>query len=590
MAYMKPGSPFLYNNTTGDIVGVKDADGGETMFVTSTTNPDGSVSLVVGSTELERFPGRPTITKEWTRLAGPNDLIGWTMSPDISTNTAQSKVNEIFRREGAALKVTGGSMTQDYGNISKTALSWDLSAGGVVAMLVYVHNMNDTIASGSRPNLKLYLGTDYNNCRYAVFTNGDQQLMEGWNLLFIHTNEYNNFFSTQNPTNVTAWGARVASVDNPAPAVVGLGHNFATTPVSYCRLEFNNIHTQQTDVFLEGIYFGGAGPATLTIGFDIQGSNLDVYTKPAMDAAGFKGYLAVPIANADPANPTYDLITSERDRIKLYYDQGWDMIPHSASHNSLNSIEDAQRIADEYEASRDELRRLGCIRGTDMFVAPNNASDQRSIYELAKRGCRWQRASSRVFNLPTLVGQINPLLDGSLAGGGKTLAFLTNAIDSLIMYGGTASFFTHEVYGLLTGAGTDGNGTDYPSTSQMYRNTFEPFIAYVKTKVDAGLLRVFTPSQALNIVGETIPRNILTIPNSKTFTAGTSPWTYTNRTYTTVRLLVSGGTVSAIDFAMDGTNFTSTGQTAGIYLVQPGEAVKITYSSAPTVIQQRVGL
>lgn len=29
MAYMKPGSPFLYDDQTGDVVGIKDADGSE---------------------------------------------------------------------------------------------------------------------------------------------------------------------------------------------------------------------------------------------------------------------------------------------------------------------------------------------------------------------------------------------------------------------------------------------------------------------------------------------------------------------------------------------------------------------------------
>lgn len=544
--------------------------------------------VAIDQGKLVQLPSRPSITNEWTRLAGPNDIAAWTGSAEMTG--AWAKKNEIFRREGAAIKVTGGLMSAEYGNLSASGLNWNLTAGGVVALLVYVHNMNDTIASGSRPNLKIYLGTDYNNCRYVTFTNGDGQLQEGSNLLFIHTAEYNNFFPTQNPANITGWGARAASVNTNPPAAVGVGHDFTTTNVTYCRVEFNNCKAQQTDIYLEGIYFGGAAPATLTIGFDIQGSNLDVYSKPAMDLNGFKGYLAVPTANADPANPTYDLIDSERTRIKTYYDQGWDMIPHSVSHNSLSTIEDAQRIADEYEACRDELLRLGCYRGADMFVAPNNACDNRSIFELQQRGCRWQRASGRVFALNSLVGSLNPLLQGSLSGGGRTLAYLTNAIDSLIMYGGTAHFFAHEVYGLLTGAGTDGDGTNYPSATQMYKYTFEKFLAYVKSKVDAGLLRVVTPTELLSMSGSTVNKNILGIPNTKTFTAGASPWSYFNRTFRPVRLVVSGGTVSAIDVSMDGTNFTSTGQTAGIFIVQPGEAVKITYTVAPTVVQQRISL
>lgn len=564
---------------------------GEVWGATYAKDSSGNVTGLVGADgqDLLNFPSVPAITREWTKLAGPNTLDGFTYSAEIPVG-AHAKVNEIFRREGAAIKISGASMTQNYGNISKSDLSWDLTAGGVISLLVYVHSMNDTIASGSRPNIRLYLGTAYNDCRYVEFTNGDGQLQEGWNLLTIHTNEFNNFFKTQNYAYIAGWGARVAGVNNPAPAAVGLGHDFATTAVTFARIEFNNIKTQQTDIYLEGIYFGGFETPTLTIGYDIQGSNLDVYTKPAMDANGFKGYLAVPIANADPANPTYGLIASEIARMKAYHAQGWDIIPHSASHNSLNTIEDAQRIADEYESCREQFKRLGLTNGVDLFVAPNNASDQRSIYELSRRGCRWQRCSGKAFSINSLVGMPQPLLQGSISGGGQTLAYLTNAVDSLIMYGGQANFYTHEVYGLLTGAGTDGNGTDYPSATQMYKHTLEQFLAYVKTKVDAGLLRVMTPSKMLNTVGETLTKNTLGVPNQRTIAPAASPYTYVNRAYNPVRLLVSGGTVSAIDFAMDGTTFVGTGQTAGMYMVQPGEAVKITYSVLPTIIQQRISV
>lgn len=47
MAYMKPGSPWLYDEATGDIVGVKDADGQDSFFArtnlagTAILNPNG---------------------------------------------------------------------------------------------------------------------------------------------------------------------------------------------------------------------------------------------------------------------------------------------------------------------------------------------------------------------------------------------------------------------------------------------------------------------------------------------------------------------------------------------------------------------
>lgn len=48
-------------------------------------------------------------------------------------------------------------------------------------------------------------------------------------------------------------------------------------------------------------------------------------------------------------------------------------------------------------------------------------------------------------------------------------------------------------------------------------------------------------------------------------------------------VIVSGGTVSAIDFSRDGTTFYSTGATAGMFTVNKSDLLRITYTVAPTV-------
>lgn len=50
--FMKPGLPWLYDETTGDIVGVKDADGGDSFFTRTQTDADGSTSLLGPSGEI----------------------------------------------------------------------------------------------------------------------------------------------------------------------------------------------------------------------------------------------------------------------------------------------------------------------------------------------------------------------------------------------------------------------------------------------------------------------------------------------------------------------------------------------------------
>jgi trimeric autotransporter adhesin len=73
-------------------------------------------------------------------------------------------------------------------------------------------------------------------------------------------------------------------------------------------------------------------------------------------------------------------------------------------------------------------------------------------------------------------------------------------------------------------------------------------------------------------------------------TVGASPWTYTNNTNNGVRLFISGGTVSSVEFGAQGVNSQNTGVTSGMIDLKYKERVVITYTAAPTVSQViRVG-
>ncbi len=61
---------------------------------------------------------------------------------------------------------------------------------------------------------------------------------------------------------------------------------------------------------------------------------------------------------------------------------------------------------------------------------------------------------------------------------------------------------------------------------------------------------------------------------------GVSPYVYTNAVKGTV--IVSGGTVSDISFSRDGTNYYTTGQTAGMFTINAQDFLRITYTVPPT--------
>jgi D-serine deaminase-like pyridoxal phosphate-dependent protein len=72
-----------------------------------------------------------------------------------------------------------------------------------------------------------------------------------------------------------------------------------------------------------------------------------------------------------------------------------------------------------------------------------------------------------------------------------------------------------------------------------------------------------------------------------TVTVGTSPWTYVNNDGVGEDILVSGGTVSAVQISVDGgVTFISAGYTSGKFSLLPGDQLQITYTAAPTVYKR----
>ncbi len=66
-------------------------------------------------------------------------------------------------------------------------------------------------------------------------------------------------------------------------------------------------------------------------------------------------------------------------------------------------------------------------------------------------------------------------------------------------------------------------------------------------------------------------------------TPGASPYVYRNLDSYTQTVVVSGGTVSVIALSQDGTTYYTTGQTAGAYLLEAGQYLRVTYTVAPTM-------
>jgi hypothetical protein len=100
------------------------------------------------------------------------------------------------------------------------------------------------------------------------------------------------------------------------------------------------------------------------------------------------------------------------------------------------------------------------------------------------------------------------------------------------------------------------------------------------TPVDTGLVTSFRGTKS-QLLGKQADHRL---PSRVTPAVGASPWTYANSTGDTAWVGVQGGTVSLVEYLRDNTADPVGTATDGHYWLRGGDALRITYSVAPTVV------
>lgn len=511
-------------------------------------------------------------TSPWSKLFGPNEIKLWTKSGELSSTakyvTAQSASNgpAMFRREGASIFINGADMSANFGNLNTNpGLGAGALANKTIAILVYWHRLN------ANSSVILRVGKDTGNYVTYAWRMDSQMLNEGWNLLLVSTKEPignspvgQNAFQTAFSTTL-GWQAVAGTFD-------------FSMNIGYVALELQGTQVSggahDSQVWFEGVYAGAGEKARITIGFDIQTNGLDL-AKSSLDAVGFKAYAAVPTANGNSATPEYVWTATDINRLQMLYASGWDIIQHSVSHNPMGNYADDGMLAGEIAGCRDQIVNIGCPRAADLFATPNSSSNNRLLGLCKRMGVKWCRTTGQLLHATGISGMAMPLKQGNVSLANITDTVRSRAfIDLLVMYGATGHLFTH---GVITGP------SDSLNTNVLL---FQDVMSYIKQYVDAGLLDVILPSDWLALGNAT--NRTMTAPNRLPLAVGTSPYDLFNTTYDPVTFVIAGGTVSAITYSRDGSTFDATGETAGFFVVQPGDRLRITYTVAPTVIQYRM--
>lgn len=249
-------------------------------------------------------------------------------------------------------------------------------------------------------------------------------------------------------------------------------------------------------------------------------------------------------------------------------------------------------ILAEIEGCREQIKQIGCARGADLLALPNNSNSNRVAAIAASAGVKWVRGNGTMLRSAGLVGDANPLVHGCTSFAGMPDAVqMTAFVDLMIQYGASAHIYSHQVYAWSGSGGQPGNydsgnilGNSNIGTSEI---VFRQICAMLRARIDAGLIDVVTPSQFVACQSWPHITSVIRSPSTLDITPGASPYSHINTGYEPIRIIVSGGSVSDISYSENGSTFMSFGETSGVFSINPGDRVRITYTVAPTITQRR---
>lgn len=530
--------------------------GSDSSPMQATKTLTGVIEESAGGLVISSMGAPENMGLEWKYLAG--DLPAWTKGAEW-TNGYPISTGEITRSMGLHMRMDGSQLTADNGLISRTGLNpaLDFSSGRRIGILVYAHRLNSTTA------IRLRVGTSVSNYVYYNWATIENTLIEGWNFLVIHSHDTGQIRKIQTGVTMAGWQ-------------VGAGtYNIQTTPATYLAVEVRTMRAPNYPILWVGSIFSDGGEAVpkITIGFDIT-TNYEL-AETIMDKYGFAGYLSVGRAP----------YATGIDYTRLYK-KGWDIIGHTGRHQNIGTYTERSEILSELKTAKAQARTLGLHRGADLFASPNGSWSNKSVNVLAKAGFKWHRTVNigPVTQYDSSVGHLNPLVQGAFSCGADTAAGLISRAETLLLtYKANCHFYTHDVE-------SGGDGTNWPSdSSHIFSTTFDAFCARLKELQDQGLCAVVRPSAYIQAAA---PEGVNTydmfpVPNALPITLAASPSIVSNVAFVPVTYIVAGGTVSNVELSFDGTTYIPTGQTGGMFAIEPGCSLRITHTVAPTVTQVR---
>lgn len=198
------------------------------------------------------------------------------------------------------------------------------------------------------------------------------------------------------------------------------------------------------------------------------------YLLPALGARGFRGYIA----------GDGNLATGQAAFLSTWYAAGNDVVSEGMNHTDYSA--NPSLLSGDYDTARGILDGLGFTRASKWFAYPVAGISQTTIATLDGKGVKAARASSHPKITISELGNSDFTTIGSFGSDQKTSTQTKSWLDEVILSGTGMMLFGH----------------DFVASPSLSTETsiasFDIFLDYLKSKVDAGLVDVITPQDFEN--------------------------------------------------------------------------------------------
>jgi len=433
-----------------------------------------------------------------------------TLSDTYTGYDANGNVTGVVSRTGhpTMLKVVPGDDANEgivSSNLAVTA--YNTALNGKFGLWVYCETQPGYGAgeAGATSLLTVDISTENSFAsNYLTVTFQNIHYKEGWNFLV---------FVMRNPqAYVSGSGVTEYHPAGVYASVTGTGADIVKNPINKLRIYTNGTGITGTNLYFDSMWTGFDTQAQFVLGHDLVDSSVINYSLPIYQSYGWKGYFTV------NSNYTGDVIISDYSHTTTFdgyaaqlVAAGWDSINHSLTHIVLGSLTNAAKIAYQVMANWAVMKDMGFSRGTEFYAAPQNSSSRLTEKVISGCGFKLQRVALGRYSAVTPWGLPNPNCIGAVglgqtgeavhttttsgassaqsfgAGGIGNLQRAKNMVDIAVAYGSTVFVYAHS----LETAGDDGTGNTEPAVAtNCIESLNRLFLAYLKIKDDAGLLRV----------------------------------------------------------------------------------------------------